>query len=81
MNNIPCIYCGIGSDIVTAIKINSCSDSLLWYSGLVGKYVPFVRQLLSENCFISREQDGYTNIVRLTDAELVEVEESAIDYY
>lgn len=62
------------------IRITDCSDHKLWYAHLVGKYVPFVRHLLSDNCFMSREPGGYSNIVRLQDAELVEITGDEIDY-
>lgn len=82
MNNYPTIQCGIKSESVTVIKIKCCSDPLMWYSGMVGKYVPFSRQLLAENCFISREpKTGYSNIVRLQDGELVEIVGDEIDYF
>lgn len=81
MNNYPTIQCGIRDEVITVIKINQCPDKMMWYSGMVGKYVPFVRQLLAENCFISREpKTGYTNIVRVSDAELVEIVGDEIDY-
>ena len=67
-------------DKVIVIKITNCSDHKLWYSSLVGKYVPFVRHLLSDNCFMSIERDGYKNIVRVQDAELVEITGDEIDY-
>lgn len=80
--NIPTIQCGIGNrtDRQFVLKIKNCSDSGMWYSGFVGKYVPFVRQLLSENCFMSREKEGYTNIVKVQDAELIEIVGDEIDY-
>lgn len=62
------------------IRITDCSDHKLWYANLVGKYVPFVRHLLADNCFMSREQEGYSNIVRVQDAELVEFTGDEIDY-
>jgi hypothetical protein len=65
---------------MVVIKIKKCQDPLMWYSGLVGKNVPFVRHLLSENNFLSREPSGYTNIVKLSDAELVEVLDQEIDF-
>jgi len=67
--------------MTTVIKINACSDEKLWYSKHVGKYVPFVRHLLSEKCFMSREQDGYTNIVKMNDAHLVEVRSDFNEFY
>lgn len=55
------------------LLITQCSDSLLWYRNLVGTKVPFLRQY--EDCYMSREPSGFANIVKLTDAILVEVDD------
>lgn len=61
-----------GADvIIEVLLIKKCSDSMLWYAGLVGEYVPFIRR--ERDCYISREPAGYTNIVRLEDAEVVQL--------
>ena len=56
---------------VLMLRINWCSDPHLWYAGKVGRLVPFVRAGIAE--WWSREDAGYLNIVRLDDADLVEV--------
>ena len=81
MNNYPTIQCGIRDEVITVIKINQCPDKMMWYSGMVGKYVPFVRHMLSENCFMSREPDGFSNIVHVQDGELIEIVGDEIDYF
>lgn len=58
-----------------AIKITGCSDPMLWYADKIGEVVPFVRNLPSEGCYLSREPAGYTNIVRVIDGELIELPE------
>lgn len=61
-----------------AIKITKCSDPLLWYRDLVGAYVPFLRN--TGDTYMSREPAGYANIVRLQDAEVVEVDKGTVMY-
>ena len=46
---------------------------MMWYRDLVGTTVPFLRQY--HDCFMSREPAGYTNIVKLCDATIVELSE------
>jgi hypothetical protein len=58
-----------------ALLITQCSDSLMWYRNLVGSTVPFLRQY--DDCYMSREPAGYTNIIKLCDAKIVELEESS----
>lgn len=52
------------------LKINRCSDPLMWYNGLVGEVVPLLREY--PDCYMSREPSGYANIVRKEDAEIIE---------
>ena len=54
-----------------AIKIIKCSDPLMWYREKVGDTVQLVREY--EDCYMSREPAGYLNIVKLEDAEIVEI--------
>lgn len=49
------------------LRIKKCSDSLLWYANLVGKDVPFIREL--PEGYLALEPAGYTNIVLKSDAE------------
>lgn len=53
-----------------ALKILSCSDPMLWYAKLIGETVPLLRIEHSE--YISREPAGYINIVKKTDAIIIE---------
>lgn len=53
-----------------ALKILSCSDSMMWYADKVGITVPLLR--IEENEYISREPSGYINIVKKTDAIIIE---------
>lgn len=51
------------------LKILKCSDSHMWYSNLVGQTVPLLREY--EDCYMSREPEGFANIVRKEDAEVI----------
>lgn len=51
------------------LEITGCSDSSMWYAGLVGERVPFLRE--EHDCYLSREPAGYVNIVRKDDACVV----------
>ncbi len=61
----------------TMLKVNRCSDSLLWYSRKVGQLIPYLGEDEDRRgpIFWSREDAGYKNIVFQCDAEIVEVEE------
>lgn len=54
-----------------ALKIINCSDSSMWYRDSVGRIVPFVG--VDSDGWWSREPAGYKNIIKLTDAELVDL--------
>ena len=54
-----------------ALKIVKCSDPLMWYQNKVGETVQLVRE--DEDCYMSRDPAGYLNVVRLEDAEIVEI--------
>ena len=56
-----------------ALRILRSSDPHFWYNGLVGAYVPLVRE--ESDVYISREPGGYANIVRKEDAIRVELSE------
>jgi hypothetical protein len=45
---------------------------MMWYRDKVGEYVPYLRTC--EDCYMSREPAGFSNIVKLEDAEIVELE-------
>lgn len=51
------------------LKITACTDPMMWYADKIGQIVPFLRE--ESDCFISREPSGYINIVRKTDATIV----------
>jgi hypothetical protein len=57
-----------------ALKIIKCSDPLMWYQSKVGETVQLVREYV--DCYMSREPAGYLNVVRLQDAEVVEISDN-----
>lgn len=57
------------------LLITSCSDGMMWYAGLVGTYQTYIRRIDSEGVFLSRDTGGFINIVKFSDAKVVEVEE------
>lgn len=59
------------------LRITNCTDHLMWYSKRVGQLVPYLRT--HEDCYMSLEPAGYKNIVRLEDAEIVEVTKEEYD--
>jgi hypothetical protein len=59
-----------------ALKIIRCSDPLMWYCSKVGETVLLVREY--EDCYMSREPAGYLNIVKLGDAEIVEISPESV---
>jgi hypothetical protein len=52
------------------LLITGCTDRNMWYSGLVGQEVPFLRE--ESDAFMSREPAGFVNFVRKADGHLVE---------
>lgn len=48
----------------------------MWYAEKVGHSVVFLRDLKSEKCWLSREDAGFSNIVRYVDGELIDVDNS-----
>ena len=54
------------------LKLVGCSDPMMWYAGLVGQLVPLLRE--ENDVYLSREPEGYTNIVRKRDAKVVWVD-------
>jgi len=63
-----------------AIKINSCQNPLFWYSELIGKLVPYIG--VDDVCheYLSREPDGYINIVKVLDGEVVQIDQGTALY-
>lgn len=54
------------------LRITGCKDSSMWYAGMVGKLVPFVK--VWPEAYASREPAGYINRVEFDDAEIVEIQ-------
>lgn len=55
------------------LLITKCNDSLMWYSKLVGQTVPYEGEWSdAPDVYKSREPAGYINIVKKTDAVIVE---------
>ena len=52
------------------LLIIDCTDALLWYRDKIGQHVPFVRE--EDDCYLSREDEGYVNIVFKKDAKLLD---------
>lgn len=50
------------------LVITGCADPMLWYRDQVGQFVQLISDLPKEQCWLSREIGGYTNIVRHSDA-------------
>lgn len=57
---------------MNALLITNVSDSLLWYSELLGCIVPLVKSEYNGE-YLSREPAGYTNIVKVCDAVKVTI--------
>lgn len=53
------------------LMITGCSNSSFWYAGKVGAVVDYLG--LDRDEYITREPSGFVNIVKLGDAELVDV--------
>lgn len=52
------------------LLITRCSDWRMWYADMIGQRVPLLR--IEADCYLSREPAGWTNIVKTTDAEIVQ---------
>jgi hypothetical protein len=63
-----------------ALLIKSCSNSVMWYHNHIGKVVPLLKVYEKTNEYLSREPEGYSNIVLMNDAEVVDVSSSSILY-
>lgn len=59
------------------LRIDRCPDRLMWYREHVGYLVDY-RGPDGPNFYLSREDAGYTNIVRRTDATLLELDDATI---
>lgn len=61
---------GTKNIVVRHLKIHKCDDPLMWYAGDVGRLVPY-RGVWPESGWHSSQYDGYSNVVRFDDADLV----------
>jgi hypothetical protein len=52
------------------LLITQCSDPLMWYAGKIGQTVPYIGHW--PEGFKSREDAGHVNIVKFTDAVIVD---------
>lgn len=59
------------------IYIHQCSSPSMWYASEVGSVVAVVREFEDE--YLCREDAGYLNIVKKTDAVLLKIEEDNAD--
>lgn len=59
----------------TKLRITQCKDPLMWYYKLVGQEVPFLGVWPGEG-YKSREPAGFVNIVKFSDAEMVDANDS-----
>lgn len=58
------------------LLIHKCSDPMMWYSGMVGQRVPYLGEWRdTPDVFKSCEPAGYVNIVKKTDATVVDSED------
>lgn len=55
-----------------ALKILACSDPMLWYADHLNEVFPLLR--IEHNEYITREPAGYINIVKKTDAIIIDLE-------
>lgn len=53
------------------LRITGCSNSSYWYAGKTGDVVPLLG--LDRGEYLTREPGGYVNIVKVGDAEVVNV--------
>ena len=54
------------------VKITKCSDSLMWYSKHIGETYHVIKDYSKEsNEYLVRASDGYLNIIRVYDCEIV----------
>ena len=60
------------TDYYYAIRIAKCSDPQMWYADKIGQLVAYISE--TEDEYISREDAGYLNIVKKSDAELLKIE-------
>lgn len=54
---------------MTKLLITDCNDALMWYSSRIGELVPYCGE--EDSVYWSRDNGGFTNIVRKEDAIIV----------
>ena len=60
------------------LRITQCPDPMMWYAALVGKLVPFHGSWPGEG-YKSTDCGGYTNVVRFSDAEVIDGVDSNVE--
>lgn len=53
------------------LLITNCSDAMMWYANKAGKEVDFIRE--ESDCYLSRDDAGFINIVKKCDAVILNV--------
>ena len=51
------------------LKIIKCNDPSMWYYNKIGETLPIIQEF--ENEYLSREEAGFTNIVKKSDCVLI----------
>lgn len=83
-DSAPAIYIAPSGQAVLAdydewvLRIVQCRDPLMWYAGMVGRYVEYCGRWTEG--FKSREPSGLINVVRYTDAQLVWVGPDVVNF-
>lgn len=55
------------------LLIHQCPDPMMWYAGKVGQRVPYLGEWRdTPDVYKSREPAGYVNIVKKSDATIVD---------
>ena len=54
---------------MTKLLIKRCRDPLMWYSNRIGELVPYCGE--EDTIYWSRDNGGFTNVVRKEDAIVV----------
>jgi hypothetical protein len=64
-------YCPVHKRV---LLITGCSDRLMWYANLIGQEVPYLGRWDNDKHYKSREPAGYVNIVKYSDAIVINKE-------
>lgn len=64
--------------MIKALKIIGCTDRMMWYRDHIGMCVPLLKVGHTE--YLSKEPEGYVNIVKKTDAIVVDVPSEDVLY-